>query len=132
MLKKFIIVILLLLPLLSFSQQWADDSNIEDVISGKSAYGEDEPLVIVEFWAKFNEANAFADWSKIGIPYVRVDIGKAPQAKKKYKVRMAPTIILFKEGFKEEVWKAGLDLECPVTLQEIEEAIEKANQASQF
>ena len=79
--KKFIIVILLLLPLLSFSQQWADDSNIEDVISGKSAYGEDEPLVIVEFWAKFNEANAFADWSKIDIPYVRVDIGKAPQAK---------------------------------------------------
>ena len=45
---------------------------------------------------------------------------------------MAPTIILFKEGFKEEVWKAGLDLECPVTLQEIEEAIEQANQASQF
>ena len=38
---------------------------------------------------------------------------------------MAPTIILFKEGFKEEVWKAGLDLECPVTLQEIEEAISK-------
>ena len=132
MLKKFIIVILLLLPLSSFSQQWADDSNIEDVISGKSAYGEDEPWVIVEFWAKFNEANAFADWSKIDIPYVRVDIGKAPQAKKKYKVRMAPTIILFKEGFKEEVWKAGLDLECPVTLQEIEEAIEQANQASQF
>ena len=63
---------------------------------------------------------------------MRVDIGKAPQAKKKYKVRMAPTIILFKEGFKEEVWKAGLDLECPVTLQEIEEAIEQANQASQF
>ena len=123
---------MILLPTMALSQDWADDSNINDIIRGKSAYGDDQPLVIVEFWAMFNEANAFADWSKIDIPYVRVDIGKAPQAKKKYKVRMAPTIILFKEGFKEEVWKAGLDLECPVTLQEIEEAIEQANQASQF
>jgi len=132
MLKKFILLVMILLPTMALSQDWADDSNINDIISGKSAYGDDQPLVIVEFWAKFNEANAFADWSKVDIPYVRVDIGKAPEAKKKYKVRMAPTIILFKEGFKEEVWKAGLDLECPVTLQEIEEAIEQANQASQF
>ena len=45
---------------------------------------------------------------------------------------MAPTIILFREGFKEVIWKAGLDLEWPVTLSEIQEAIEEANTASQF
>ncbi len=123
---------MLTIPCLGFSQEWADDSNIEDIISGKSAFGEDEPLVIVEFWAKFNDANAFSDWESINIPYVRVDIAKSPEAKKKYRVRMAPTIILFNEGFKEITWKAGLDLECPVTLQEIKEAIEEANQASQF
>lgn len=131
MLKK-LLLILLLVPTFAFSQDWADDSNIDEFISGTSAYGEDSPLVIVEFWAKFNDANSFADWKELDIPYVRVDLSKAPAAKKKYKVRMAPTIILFKEGFKEEVWKAGLDLECPVTLSEIQEAIEAANQASQF
>ena len=132
--KKFILIFLLYLPFTSFSQTWIDDSNFEDSLTAKHAFDDDESgdVVVIEFWAKFNEANAFADWSKVDIPYVRVDIGKAPEAKKKYKVRMAPTIILFKEGFKEEVWKAGLDLECPVTLQEIEEAIEQANQASQF
>ena len=123
---------MILLPTMALSQDWADDSNISEIISGKSAYADDEPLIIVEFWAKFNDTNAFSDWNSVDIPYVRVDISKAPEAKKKYKVRMAPTIILFKDGFKEVVWKAGLDLECPVTLVELNEAIEEAKTASQF
>jgi len=130
--KKLLLVLMLTIPCLGFSQEWADDSNIEDIIAGKNAFGENETLVIVEFWAKFNDANAFSDWESINIPYIRVDISKAPEAKKKYRVRMAPTIILFNEGFKEITWKAGLDLECPVTLDEIKEAIQEVNQASQF
>tara|TARA_R100000322_G_scaffold53818_1_gene33389 strand:- start:410 stop:808 length:399 start_codon:yes stop_codon:yes gene_type:complete len=132
MLKKFILLVMILLPTMALSQDWADDSNISEIISGKSAYADDEPLIVVEFWAKFNDTNAFSDWNSVDIPYVRVDISKAPEAKKKYKVRMAPTIILFKDGFKEVVWKAGLDLECPVTLAELNEAIEEAKTASQF
>ena len=132
MLKNFILLVMILLPTMALSQDWADDSNISEIISGKSAYADDEPLIVVEFWAKFNDANAFSDWNSVDIPYVRVDISKAPAAKKKYKVRMAPTIILFKDGFKEVVWKAGLDLECPVTLTELNEAIEEAKTASQF
>ena len=67
--------------------------------------------VVVEFWAKFNEANCFGDWDKLeDVVYYRVDIAKAPKAKKKYKVRMAPTLIIFKGGVKETVFKAGLDL----------------------
>lgn len=130
--KAIILILLLALPFNVYSQNWADDSSIDDFISGKSAYGEDEPLVIVEFWAKFNDSNSFPEWKSLDIPYVRVDIAKAPNAKKKYRIRMAPTIILFREGFKEVIWKAGLDLECPVTLSEIQEAIEEANTASQF
>tara|TARA_R100001198_G_C5190589_1_gene183432 strand:- start:527 stop:925 length:399 start_codon:yes stop_codon:yes gene_type:complete len=132
MLKNFILLVMILLPTMALSQDWADDSNISEIISGKSAYADDEPLIVVEFWAKFNDTNAFSDWNSVDIPYVRVDISKAPEAKKKYKVRMAPTIILFKDGFKEVVWKAGLDLECPVTLAELNEAIEEAKTASQF
>jgi hypothetical protein len=64
--------------------------------------------------------------------YYRVDIAKAPEAKKKYKVRMAPTIILFKDGIKETVWKAGLDLELPTDLEEIQEEINEVNKAGKF
>ncbi len=132
--KRFFLVLLLFLPLMSFSQEWIDDSNFEDKINQKSAFGDDEVnVVVVEFWAKFNEVNAFPDWEKIeGAKYYRVDIAKAPAAKKKYRVRMAPTLIVFLDGTKEDDFKAGLDLECPVDLEELQETINDAKQASQF
>ena len=132
--KKFIFIVLLYLPLLSFSQEYIDDSNFDDKINEQSAFGDDESsIVVIEFWAKFNEANAFTDWDKVeGVKYYRVDIAKAPGAKKEYRVRMAPTIIIFKDGINEESFKAGLDLECPVTLDELIEAIEEVKTANQF
>ena len=36
---------------------------------------------------------------------------------------MAPTIMIFKDGVKETVFKAGLDLELPADLEEIQEEI---------
>jgi len=132
--KKLLFLMMLLISGNSFGQDWITDSNIEDKIHEKSAFGDDEmSIVVVEFWAKFNEANAFADWNKVeGVKYYRVDIAKAPSAKKEYRVRMAPTIIIFKDGINEESFKAGLDLECPVTLDELIEAIEEVKTANQF
>ena len=133
-------LILILIPFISFAQievpekYWIQDSEFENKINEKQAFGDDNNKpVVVEFWAKFNEANCFAEWDQLeNVCYYRVDIGKAPEAKKKYKVRMAPTIILFKDGIKEMVWKAGLDLEMPTNLKEIQEAINEVNQASKF
>jgi len=45
---------------------------------------------------------------------------------------MAPTIIIFKDGVAEESFKAGLDLECPVNLEELQEAIEEVKTAGAF
>ena len=132
--------ILILIPFISFAQvdvpvkYWINDSNFEDKINETQAFGDDNTKpVVVEFWAKFNEANCFAEWDELeDVIYYRVDIAKAPAAKKKYKVRMAPTIILFKDGIRETVWKAGLDLELPTNLEEIQEAINEVNKASKF
>tara|TARA_B100001996_G_scaffold277302_1_gene217892 strand:+ start:666 stop:1097 length:432 start_codon:yes stop_codon:yes gene_type:complete len=132
--KNIILFIFLLLSFSGYSQEYIDDSNFEDKINHKEAFGDDETnIVVVEFWAKFNEVNAFADWDKVdGVKYYRVDISKAPAAKKKYRIRMAPTLIIFKDGINEETFKAGLDLECPVTLDELNEAIEEVKKAGQF
>ena len=125
---------MLTLPFVSFSQQWADDSSIDNILNSQNAFGDDETsIVVLEFWAKFNEANAFADWDKLqDVQYYRVDIGKAAKAKKEYRVRMAPTIIIFRNGVAEESFKAGLDLECPVDLEELMEAIEEVKTANAF
>ena len=133
-------LILLLLPLLSFSQQdvpeeyWINDSGFEKAINTNEAFGDDKTKpVVIEFWAKFNEANCFAEWEQLkDVTYYRVDIAKAPEAKKKYRVRMAPTLIIFKGGIKEVTFKAGLDLELPADLEEIQEAINEVNTASKF
>jgi len=134
------ILILILIPFLSIAQvdvpeeYWIDDTNFEEKINIKEAFGDDNNKpVVVEFWAKFNEVNCFADWNKIkNAIYYRVNIADAPSAKKKYKVRMAPTIIIYKDGFKEEVFKAGLDLTLPADLNDIQEAINEVNNASKF
>ena len=132
--KNIILFIFLLISYIGYGQEYIDDSNFEDKINHKEAFGDDETnIVVIEFWAKFNEVNAFADWDKVdGVKYYRVDIAKAPAAKKKYRIRMAPTLIIFKDGINEESFKAGLDLECPVTLDELNEAIEEVKKAGQF
>lgn len=133
-------LILLLFSVLAHAQSdvpekyWIDDSNFEDTISDDNAFGDDNSeTIVVEFWAKFNEANCFNEWKQIkDASYYRVDISKAPQAKKKYRVRMVPTVLVFKSGSMEKIFKAGLDLTLPVGLAEIQETINEINLASNF
>tara|TARA_R110000764_G_scaffold20658_3_gene52929 strand:- start:818 stop:1222 length:405 start_codon:yes stop_codon:yes gene_type:complete len=133
--KNFKLVLILLLSSLSiYSQEFIDDSNFEEKINQRHAFGDDEfNIVIIEFYVEFNKQNAFKDWDKLtGVKYFRVDISKAPKAKKEFRVRMAPTLIVFNQGLKEEVFKAGLDLLCPVTLEELNKSLEELKTANKF
>jgi thiol-disulfide isomerase/thioredoxin len=133
-------LILLLISALAHAQSdvpekyWIDDNNFEDTISNDNAFGdENDGTIVIEFWAKFNEANCFNEWKQIkNASYYRVDISKAPQAKKKYRIRMVPTVLIFKSGSMEKIFKAGLDLTLPVGLAEIQETINEINLASNF
>ena len=133
-------LILLLISALAHAQSdvpekyWIDDSNFDETVRNDNAFGdENDGTIVVEFWAKFNEANCFNEWKQIkNASYYRVDISKAPQAKKKYRVRMVPTVLVFKSGSMEKIFKAGLDLTLPVGLAEIQEAINEINLASNF
>ena len=131
---KYLNIFLLLLCFNTYGQEWITDNDFDSKINEKQAFGDDQTLpVVVEFWAEFNDANKFEDWNKLeDVVYYRADITKCPTAKKKYKVRMVPTIIVFKEGIKEEMFKAGLDLVLPADLNEIQEAINEVNKASAF
>ena len=113
---------------------WLDDSNYEEVVNTKGAFDDSESeIIVIEYWAKFNEKNCFSNWEEIqNVKYYRVDIAKAPLAKKKYRVRMAPTIFVIKEGVIEYKYKAGLDLLVPVTLEEIQTDIDELKKSSQF
>ena len=131
---KYLNLFLLLLCFNAYGQEWINDDNFDSKINKKEAFGDDQTLpVIVEFWAEFNDGNKFTDWNKLeNVVYYRADITKCSAAKKKYKVRMVPTMIIFKDGIKETIFKAGLDLVLPAELNEIQEAVNEINTASRF
>jgi len=131
---KYLNLILLLIYFNAYGQDWITDADFDSKINERKAFGDDQTLpVVVEFWASFNDANKFVEWKELkDVVYYRADIANCPVIKKKYKVRMVPTLIVFKEGIKEEMFKAGLDLMLPVSLNEIQETINKINAASKF
>lgn len=129
--KNLFTLLLLLISTQVFSQQWISDSTFDEKIYKNEQCM--DCIVVVEFWVEFNKDNAFKDWDKIkGAKYFRIDIAEAPTSKKEYRVRMAPTLIVFKDGIKEEMFKASLDLECPVDLEELQHTIEDIKKADKF
>ena len=133
--KNLKLVLLFLISFVScYSQEFIDDSNFEEKINQRHAFGDDEfNIVVIEFYVEFNKQNAFKDWNKLtGVKYFRADMKQTQEMKKKFRVRMAPTLIIFNQGIKEEVFKAGLDLICPVTLAELVESIEELKTANKF
>ena len=131
---KYLNIFLLLISFNISAKEWISDDNFDSKINERQAFGDDQTKpVIVEFYAKFNDANKFEQWSELkDVIYYRADIAACPTAKKKYRVRMAPTLIIFKDGIKETIFKAGLDLMLPANLNEIQEAVDEVNTASQF
>lgn len=131
---KYLNLILLLICFNAYGQDWITDKDFDSKINERQAFGDDKTLpIVVEFWASFNDANKFEEWSKLkNVIYYRADISKCLAAKKKYRVRMVPTLIVFKEGIKEKMYKAGLDLILPASLSEIQETINEINAASKF
>ena len=131
---KYLNIILLLISFNVSAQEWITDDNFDSKINERQTFGDDQNKpIIVEFYAKFNDANKFEQWSELkDVIYYRADIATCPVAKKKYKVRMAPTLVIFKDGIKETVFKAGLDLMLPANVSEIQDAINEVNTASQF
>jgi len=139
---KNLLILFSLMPLILLGQQdvpekyWLDDSNYEEVVNGNSAFGDDDnKVIVVEYWAKFNEINCYPNWKDLAdrpdVDYYRVDIAKAPEAKKKYRIRMAPTMFIITRDNLIK-FKAGLDLEFPVSVEEVNEAIEEAQNSNRF
>jgi hypothetical protein len=133
--KKYILTLLVLLittPV--FSQQWIQDSNFEDKVHENHPFGDDEvTITVVEFWAEFNKDNEFKEWKSLkGVTYFRCNVEECGDARKRYRVRMAPTLLIFVDGVLEESFKAGLDLVLHDDLEEIQREIDELRKMSKF
>jgi hypothetical protein len=131
--KYLITIVLLLISTSVIAQNYITEKEFDVAVAGTNAFGENDRIVVIEVWAEFNKDNAFKDWKNLkGAKYHRLDLSKAPSIKKRFRIRMVPTIIVFLDGSKELEYKAGLDLICPVTLAELNKDIEDLSTASQY
>jgi len=133
--KNLFLFFLVIFSLNLQAQDWVGDSDYKKKIHEKSPFEDNQgSIVIIEFWVKFNNDNSFKESNKLKnvTHYYRCNLASNPILKKKYKVRMAPTILIFKDGILEESFRAGLDLECPVTLKELQETIKEVQLSNQF
>ena len=132
--KKLFTIVLTIISLSTYAQKVITDDNFEDVINGRSAFSDDgNSIVVVEFYAEFNKANTFKDWDKLeGVKYYLCDISKSPKTKKEHKVRTIPHIIIFKDGYDEKHFKAGLDFTLSEELKDIQEVIDVLLNESKF
>jgi len=133
--KNLLIFFFLIFSFNLQAQDWVGDKDYKKKIHEKSPFEDNQgSIVIIEFWVKFNNDNSFKESNKLKnvTHYYRCNLASNPILKKKYKVRMAPTILIFKDGILEESFRAGLDLECPVTLKELQETIEETRLSNKF
>ena len=133
--KNLLIFFFLIFSFNLQAQDWVGDKDYKKKIHEKSPFEDNQgSIVIIEFWVKFNNDNSFKESNKLKnvTHYYRCNLASNPVLKKKYKVRMAPTILIFKDGILEESFRAGLDLKCPVTLKELQETIKETQLSNQF
>jgi len=84
-------------------------------------------ITVKHFNAGWNEANgvdwimALKDCNTKGY----VDIAKEPEAQKKYKIAVVPTIIIFKDGEEVARFQADLSFKMLATREEVQEEIDE-------
>jgi hypothetical protein len=132
--KLLLSLVFLFTCYVGYSQTVITDEDFDKKVTNGDAFGdEDYSIIVVEFGASFNDGNAFKEWDKLeGCKYYRVDISKAPRAKKEHSVRTIPHIIIFKDGEDSKHFKAGIGFTLDATLEEIQEVIDELLQESKF
>ena len=75
-------------------------------------------------WNKSNSVDWFMDLEDCNTKSY-VDIGKDPDAQKKYKIAVVPTIIIFKDGEEVARFQADLSFKLLATREEVQEEIDE-------
>jgi len=94
------------------------------IFSLSQAFGQ---ITIKHFNAEWNKDNG-ADWImdlKDCDTKSYIDIAKNPEAQKKYKIAVVPTIIIFKDGEEVARFQADLSFKMLATKEEVQEEIDE-------
>ena len=119
MFKKLIILGMLVTSLFGGVRELTDE-NFDRAIS--------RGLVVVEFWAGWNEMNKVAildEWDTFDAKVFRLNIESFPQIQADNNVVILPTIIFYDEGEEVKRLQGDMSFTLKVTTDELDEIIEE-------
>ena len=117
--KRLLIIGLMITSLFSQVRELTDENF--DKATARS-------IVVVEFWAPWNEANKVTlldEWETFDAKVYRLNIDLYPKVQSKNQVVILPTIIFFDEGEEVERLQGDMSFSLKVTEKELEEIIEE-------
>ena len=85
-------------------------------------------LVVVEFWASWNEVNKVTvldDWDNFDAKVYRINIDLYPKIQADNEVVILPTIIFYDDGEEVERLQGDMSFTLKVTMEQLDEIIEE-------
>ena len=120
MFKKLFILLMLCSSLFSEDIRELNDENF----SKATARG----LVVIEFWATWNEANKVTlleEWENFDVKIYRINIDLYPGIQADNDVVILPTIIFYDDGEEVERLQGGMSFTLETTTKELDEIVEE-------
>ena len=101
-----------------FAQSFINEKEFDKKIS--------EDIVVIEFWAEWNDENKFQELSKLNECYIyRVDVNNNTSLQKAYKISSLPTLIIFNNGTEHQRFQANIMFQLEATKKDIQQIIDK-------
>ena len=120
MLKKLFILLMLCSSLFSEDIRELTNENFEKATARN--------IVVVEFWASWNEGNKVTlleEWENFDVKIYRINIELYPGIQGDNDVVILPTIIFYDEGEEVERIQGGMSFTLETTTDELDEIVEE-------
>ena len=120
MFKKLFILFMLCSSLFSEDIRELTDENFSKAIARN--------LVVVEFWAGWNEANKVTlleEWENFDVKIYRINIELYPGIQADNDVVILPTIIFYDDGEEVKRLQGGMSFTLETTIKELDEIVEE-------
>ena len=120
MFKKLFILFMLCSSLFSEDIRELTDENFEKATARN--------LVVVEFWATWNEANKVTlleEWENFDVKIYRINIELYPGIQAENDVVILPTIIFYDDGEEAERIQGDMSFSLKTTIKELDEIVEE-------
>ena len=120
MLKKLFILLMLCSSLFSEDIRELTDENFEKATARN--------IVVVEFWASWNEGNKVTlleEWENFDVKIYRINIELYPGIQSDNDVVILPTIIFYDDGEEAERLQGDMSFSLETTIEELDEIVEE-------